>query len=73
MNYLVWTMLYFWKKNRVMDYVSVRSCKLNVIIKNWGIDYLVFLESSIMAFLVGRMFIIIDNMYQRDHGKHCIS
>ena len=44
------------KKNNGL-YVSVRSWKPNVIIKNRGIDYLLFyscilLENSIMAYLV---------------------
>ena len=71
------------KKNNGL-YVSVRSWKPNVIIKNRGIDYLLFyscilLENSIMAYLVwrlssfSRIFIVFDNTCQQDHGKHCIN
>ena len=64
-------------------YVSVRSWKLNVIIENRGIDYLVLVmflwENSIMTCLFwsllsfSRIFITIDNTCQRDHGKHLIN
>ena len=82
LDYLVGTMLSIWKKNNGL-YVSVRSWKRNLIIKNWGIDYLAWvmfvLDNSVMVYLVwrllyrSRIFIIIDNMCQQNHRKNCIN
>ena len=90
LDYFLWIMLSFLKKKKRKRkknnglYVSVRSWKPNVIIKNRGIDYLLFyscilLENSIMAYLVwrlssfSRIFIVFDNTCQQDNGKHCIN